>query len=114
MEENENKFLCDKPKNMKSNQNQNEFIFKYEKEPNLNFGKNDFLNINQKNEDNLDEQIFEKKRKKIGIVESDFIKKDFNFMNNNSKGFQFFNDKEPLFIGSRRNHLPNINNAWGI
>ena len=114
LEENENKFLCDKPKNMKSNQNQNEFIFKYEKEPNLNFGKNDFLNINQKNEDNLDEQIFEKKRKKIGIVESDFIKKDFNFMNNNSKGFQFFNDKEPLFIGSRRNHLPNINNAWGI
>ena len=114
LEENENKFLCDKPKNIKNNQNQNEFIFKYEKEPNLNFGKNDFLNINQKNEDNLDEQIFKKKRKKIGIVESDFIKKDFNFMNNNSKGFQFFNDKEPLFIGSRRNHLPNINNAWGI
>jgi serine/threonine protein kinase len=114
LEENENKFLCDKPKNMKSNQNQSEFVFKYEKEPNLNFVKNDFLNINQKNEDNLDEQIFEKKRKKIGIVESDFIKKDFNFMNNNSKGFQFFNDKEPLFIGSRRNHLPNINTAWGI
>ena len=58
-------------------------------------------------------KFMKKKEKKIGIVESDFNKKDFNFINNNSKGFQFFNDKEPLFIGSRRNHLPN-NNAWGI
>ena len=112
LEESENKFLCDKPKNMKSNQN--EFIFKYEKEQNLNLENGDSLNLNQKNQDEINEQIFEKKRKKIGIVESDFIKKDFNYMNNNSKGFQFFNDNEPLFKGSRRNHIPNINNVWGI
>ena len=113
LEENENKFLSDKPKNMKNNQNTNEFIFKYDKETNLNFGQNDFMNINQKNEDKELNKIFEKTRKKIGIPESDFIKKDFNFMNNN-KGFPFFNDKEPLFICSRRNHIPNNNNAWGI
>ena len=113
LEENENKFLSDKPKNMKNNQNTNEFIFKYDKETNLNFGQNDFMNINQKNADKELNKIFEKTRKKIGIPESDFIKKDFNFMNNN-KGFPFFNDKEPLFICSRRNHIPNNNNAWGI
>ena len=113
LEENENKFLSDKPKNMKNNQNTNEFIFKYDKETNLNFGQNDFMNLNQKNEDKELNKIFEKTRKKIGIPESDFIKKDFNFMNNN-KGFPFFNDKEPLFICSRRNHIPNNNNAWGI
>ena len=107
LEESENK-----SKNMKSNQN--EFIFKYEKEQNLNLENGDFLNLNQKNQDEINEQIFEKKRKKIGIVESDFIKKDFNYVNNNSKGFQFFNDNEPLFKGSRRNHIPNINNVWGI
>ena len=33
---------------------------------------------------------------------------------NNNKGFPFFNDKEPLFICSRRNHIHNNNNAWGI
>ena len=113
LEENENKFLSDKPKNMKNNQNTNEFIFKYDKETNLNFGQNDFMNLNQKNEDKELNKIFKKKKKKIGIPESDFIKKDFNFMNNN-KGFPFFNDKEPLFICSRRNHIPNNNNAWGI
>ena len=113
LEENENKFLSDKPKNLKNNQNTNEFIFKYDKETNLNFGQNDFMNLNQKNEDKELNKIFEKTRKKIGIPESDFIKKDFNFMNNN-KGFPFFNDKEPLFICSRRNHIPNNNNAWGI
>ena len=113
LEENENKFLSDKPKNMKNNQNTNEFIFKYDKETNLNFGQNDFMNLKQKNEDKELNKIFEKTRKKIGIPESDFIKKDFNFMNNN-KGFPFFNDKEPLFICSRRNHIPNNNNAWGI
>ena len=113
LEENENKFLSDKPKNMKNNQNTNEFIFKYDKETNLNFGQNDFMNLNQKNEDKELNKIFEKTRKKIGIPESDFIKKDFNFMNNN-KGFPFFNDKEPLFICSRRNHIHNNNNAWGI
>ena len=113
LEENENKFLSDKPKNMKNNQNTNEFIFKYDKETNLNFGQNDFMNLNQKNEDKELNKIFEKTRKKIGIPESDFIKKDFNFLNNN-KGFPFFNDKEPLFICSRRNHIPNNNNAWGI
>ena len=114
LEENENKFLCDKTRNNKGNQN--EYIFKYEKEKekeqNLNFGE-DFFNLNTKNENDDLNQMFEKKRKKIGIVESDFIKKDI-FLNNNIKGFQFFNDKEPLFIGSRRNHVPNINNAWGI
>jgi hypothetical protein len=114
LEENENKFLCDKPKDIKNNQKPKEFIFKYEKEPNLNFEKNDFFDLNQNKDDVEMNEIFEKKRKKIGIIESDFIKKDFNFMNNNSKGFQFFNDKEPLFIGSRRNHLLNNNNAWGI
>ena len=114
LEENENKFLCDKPKDIKNNQKPKEFIFKYEKEPNLNFEKNDFFDLNQNKDEVEMNEIFEKKRKKIGIIESDFIKKDFNFMNNNSKGFQFFNDKEPLFIGSRRNHLLNNNNAWGI
>ena len=110
LEESENKFLCDKPR---CKNNQNELIFKYEKERNLNFGKNDFLKLDGNNEEDELNPIFEKKRKKVGIVESDFIKKDFNYMNNNSKGFQFFSDKEPLFIGSRRNHIPN-NNAWGI
>ena len=114
LEENENKFLCDRPKNMKINQKKNEFIFKYEKESNLNLGKNDFFDLNQNKYDEDLEEIYEKKRKKIGIVESDFNKKDFNFLNYNSNGFQFANYKEPLFIGSRRNHLLNNNNAWGI
>ena len=114
LEENENKFLCDRPKNMKINQKQNEFIFKYEKESNLNLGKNDFFDLNQNKDDKDLDEIYEKKRKKIGIVESDFNKKDFNFLNYNSNGFQFANYKEPLFIGSRRNHLLNINNDWGI
>ena len=65
LEENENKFLSDKPKNMKNNQNTNEFIFKYDKETNLNFGQNDFMNLNQKNEDKELNKIFEKTRKKI-------------------------------------------------
>ena len=111
LEENESKFLCDKPKNNKTN---NEFMLKYDKEEKFNFKKKDFLNMNQKNEDKDLNKIFEKTKKKIGIIESDFVKKDFNFINNNSKGFQFFNDKEPLFIGSRRNHIPNMNNVWGI
>ena len=112
LEESESKFLCDKPK---SNKNNNEYILKYDKEENINFVNKDFLNMNKKNEDKeLNNKIFEKTRKKIGIVESDFAKKDYNFINDNSKGFQFFNDKEPLFIGSRRNHIPNMNNVWGI
>ena len=86
---------------------------------NLNLGdpnnNNNYLNFGQNNTDSEFNKIFEKTRKKMGIVESDFIKKDFNFINNNSKGFQFFNDKETLFIGSRRNHLNNNNNnIWGI
>ena len=110
LEESENKFLCDKPR---CKNNQNELIFKYEKERNLNFGKNDFLKLDGNNEEDELNPIFEKKRKKGGIVESEFIKKDLKYMNNNSKVFQFFSDKEPLFIGSRRNHIPN-SNAWGI
>ena len=111
LEESESKFLCDKPK---SNKNINEYILKYDKEENINFVNKDFLNMAQNNENKEMNKIFEKTRKKIGVVESDFVKKDFNFINDNSKGFQFFNDKEPLFIGSRRNHIPNMNNVWGI
>ena len=111
LEESESKFLCDKPK---SNKNINEYILKYDKEENINFVNKDFLNMAQNNENKEMNIIYEKTRKKIGVVESDFVKKDFNFINDNSKGFQFFNDKEPLFIGSRRNHIPNMNNVWGI
>ena len=68
----------------------------------------------KKNEDKELNEILERTRKKSGIVESDFIKNDYNFINNNSKGFNIFNDNEPLFIGSRRNHAQNLNNAWGI
>ena len=111
LEENESKFLCDKPKKLKNN---NEFIFKFDKEENINPNKNDFLYLDQKNEDKELNEILERTRKKSGIVESDFIKNDYNFINNNSKGFNIFNDNEPLFIGSRRNHAQNLNNAWGI
>ena len=110
LEENESKFLCDKPKKIKSN----DYIFKFDKEENLNPNKNDYLYLNQKNEDKELNEILEKTRKKMGVVNSDFIKNDFNFINNNSKGFKMFNDNEPLFFGSRRNHIPNLNNAWGI
>ena len=110
LEENESKFLCDKPKKIKSN----DYIFKFDKEENLNPNKNDYLYLNQKNEDKELNEILEKSRKKMGVVDSDFIKNDFNFINNNSKGFKMFNDNEPLFFGSRRNHIPNLNNAWGI
>ena len=110
LEENESKFLCDKPKKLKNT----EFIFKFDKEENLNPNKEDFLYMEQKNEDKELNDILERTRKKKGIVESDFIKNDFNFINNNSKGFNIFNDNEPLFIGSRRNHIPNLNNGWGI
>ena len=110
LEENESKFLCDKPKKIKSN----DYIFKFDKEENLNPNKNDYLYLNQKNEDKELNEILEKTRKKMGVVDSDFIKNDFNFINNNSKGFKMFNDNEPLFFGSRRNHIPNLNNAWGI
>jgi len=111
LEESESKFLCDKPK---SNKNINEYTLKYDKEENINFVNKDFLNMAKNNENKEMNKIFEKTRKKIGVVESDFVKKDFNFINGDSKGFQFFNDKEPLFIGSRRNHIPNMNNVWGI
>ena len=110
LEENESKFLCDKPKKIKSN----DYIFKFDKEENLNPNKNDYLYLNQKNEDKELNEILEKTRKKMGVVDSDFIKNDFNLINNNSKGFKMFNDNEPLFFGSRRNHIPNLNNAWGI
>ena len=122
LEENETKFNCDKPKyngfepayinNIKNN----DLIFKYNlnKQSKTNIAENEYLNINQNNADTELNKIFEKTRKKMGIVESDFIKKDYNFINNNSKGYQFFNDKETLFIGSRRNYMPNNNNIWGI
>ena len=121
LEENETKFNCDKPKynsgfdsSYRNNIKDNNILYKYnyEKQNNLNFGENDFLKIGNNNDLEMN-KIFEKTRKKMGIVESDFIKKDFNYMNNNSKGFQFFNDKEALFIGTRRNHIQN-NNKWGI
>jgi serine/threonine protein kinase len=110
LEENESKFLCDKPKKIKSN----DYIFKFDKEENLNPNKNDYLYLNQKNEDKELNELLEKTRKQMGVVDSDFIKNDVNFINNNSKGFKMFNDNEPLFFGSRRNHIPNLNNAWGI
>ena len=110
LEENESKFNSDK---LKNKNNFGEYIYKYEKESdlNLNFDKIDYEN----NLNNI-KKIYEKNPKKVEIVETNFIKKDFNIMNinNNSKGFHFFNDKEPFFIGSRRNHIPNINNVWGI
>ena len=111
LEENENKFNSDKSKNKN---NFNEYIYKYEKEPNLNYGKNDYLYIKQKDENKDMNKIYEKNPKKVEILETNFLKKDFNYISNNSKGFHFFNDKEPFFIGSRRNHIPNINSAWRI
>ena len=120
IEENETKFNCDKPKKVFSgleeeyNKN-NDLIYKYntDKLKNYKMEENDYEILDSNNPDSELNKIFEKTRKKMGIVESDFIKKDFNYMNNNSKGFQFFNDKEALFFGSRRNHLPNNNNIWG-
>ena len=122
LEENETKFNCDKSKSIytngfessyKNNINENNTIYKYnyDNQSNVKFGENDFIKNGNDPEIN---KIFEKTRKKMGIVESDFIKKDYNYLNNNSKGFQFFNDKEALFIGTRRNHIPNNNNIWGI
>ena len=124
LEENETKFNCDKSKNIynngfessyKTNNKDNNSIYKYnyDKQLNVNYGENDSLKNGNINDQEFN-KIFEKTRKKMGIVESDFIKKDFNYMNNNSKGFQFFNDKEALFIGCRRNHIQNNNNLWGI
>ena len=122
LEENETKFNCDKSKNgyngfepsFKNNIKDNlNFKYNFDKQTNIDLGENDYLKIGQNNVDPELNKIFEKTRKKMGIVESDFIKKDFNYMNNNSKGFQFYNDKEALFIGTRRNHLTN-KNAWGI
>ena len=124
LEENETKFNCDKSKSIynngfessyKNNINENNIIYKYnyDNQSNVKFGENDFIKNGNNNDPELN-KIFEKTRKKMGIVESDFIKKDYNYLNNNSKGFQFFNDKETLFIGTRRNHIPNNNNIWGI
>ena len=122
LEENETKFNCDKSKNgyngfepsFKNNIKDNlNFKYNFDKQTNIDLGENEYLKNGQNNIDPELNKIFEKTRKKMGIVESDFIKKDFNFMNNNSKGFQFFNDKEALFIGTRRNHLNN-KNVWGI
>ena len=124
LEENETKFNCDKSRNIynngfessyKNNINENNIIYKYnyDNQSNVKFGENDFIKNGNNNDPELN-KIFEKTRKKMGIVESDFIKKDYNYLNNNSKGFQFFNDKEALFIGTRRNHIPNNNNIWGI
>ena len=119
LEENETKFNCDKSKSIynngfessyKNNINENNII---DNQSNVKFGENDFIKNGNNNDPELN-KIFEKTRKKMGIVESDFIKKDYNYLNNNSKGFQFFNDKETLFIGTRRNHIPNNNNIWGI
>jgi serine/threonine protein kinase len=122
LEENESKFNCDKPKIMhngfgpsyKKEKINNGLIYKYnsDKETNNNQGDINYLNFG--NTDSEFNKIFEKTRKKMGIVESDFIKKDYNYLKNNSKGFQFFNDKEALFVGSRRNNLNNNNNIWGI
>ena len=101
----------------KNNINNNDLLYKYnpDKQTNINIRDNNYLNFGQNNTDSQFNKIFEKTRKKMGIVESDFIKKDYNYMNNNSKGFQFYNDKEALFIGSRRNHIiNNNNNVWGI
>ena len=125
LEENETKFNCDKPKiinndfepSYKNNINNNDLLYKYnpDKQSNIIMRDNNYLNFGQNNTDSQFNKIFEKTRKKMGIVESDFIKKDYNYMNNNSKGFQFYNDKEALFIGSRRNHMiNNNNNVWGI
>ena len=119
LEENETKFNCDKPKKAFGGldaefNKKNDLMYKYnsDKLTNYNVEENDYVNIDSNNGESELNKIFEKTRKKMGIVESDFIKKDFNYMNNNSKGFQFFNDKEALFFGSRRNHL--LNNKWGI
>ena len=131
LEENESKFNCDKSKIVNNGFgpsykndiiNNNGLIYKYnsDKQATINLAdKNNFLNFGQNNTDSEFNKIFEKTRKKMGIVESDFIKKDYNYLNNNSKGFQFFNDKETLFVGSRRNNLNNNNNnnnnnLWGI
>ena len=110
LEENENKFNCDNPINKN---NFNEFIYKYKKEPNLNFENNDFLYIKQKDENNDLNKVYNKNPKKVEIQDSNLLKKDFNYMCNNPKVFHFFNDKEPFFFGSRRNHIPNIKNDWG-
>ena len=112
LEENETKFNCDKSKNG-YNGFEPSFKYNFDKQTNIDLGENEYLKNGQNNIDPELNKIFEKTRKKMGIVESDFIKKDFNYMNNNSKGFQFYNDKEALFIGTRRNHLTN-KNAWGI
>ena len=121
LEENETKFNCDKSKNgyngfepsFKNNIKDNlNFKYNFDKQTNIDLGENDYLKIGQNNVDPELNKIFEKTRKKMGIVESDFIKKDFNYMNN-TKGFQFYNDKEALFIGTRRNHLTN-KNVWGL
>ena len=66
LEESESKFLCDKPK---SNKNINEYTLKYDKEENINFVNKDFLNMAQNNENKEMNKIFEKTRKKIGVVE---------------------------------------------
>ena len=121
LEENESKFNCDKSKivhngfgpSYKKEKINNDLIYKYNSDKQANNNKGDINYLNFGNTDSEFNKIFEKTRKKMGIVESDFIKKDYNYLNNNSKGFQFFNDKETLFVGSRRNNLNN-NNIWGI
>ena len=120
LEENQTKFYCDKSKkndlnpSNKNNIKDKNFIYKfnYDKQKYIDFEENEFLKNAQNNAEPELNKIFEKTRKKMGILESDFNKKDFNYMNNNSKGFQFFNGKEVLFIGARRKYLPNNNTIW--
>ena len=69
--------------------------------------------IKQKDENNDLNKVYNKNPKKVEIQDSNLLKKDFNYMCNNPKVFHFFNDKEPFFFGSRRNHIPNIKNDWG-
>jgi len=121
LEETETKFNCDMAKKAYNgfestykltNIKNNELLYnKYNPDDPSN---NDYVNMGR----NTDEfnKIFEKTRKKIGIIDSNFIKKDFNYMNsnNNNIGFPFYNDKESLFVNSRRTHFHNNNNTWGI
>ena len=124
LEETENNFNCEKSKrlsyygkgffnpnnkdgNIKYNYNENNS----EKNINNKLNKNDFMNKNEELN-----RMFDLSRKKLGIIENDFIKKDFNFLNNNINPMnQKINNKETMFrIGGRRNYLPNNNAIWGI
>ena len=115
LEENESKFKCDQKLNEQIESlyknkipNKNHLFVKHKSEKIINFNleDNDFFNVDNNN--------FEAKDKKNNEIVSDYMKKDYNYMNGNSKGLEFFNEQESLFKCSRRNHLPNNNNIWGI